>query len=119
MIKKWYGRRMYAWENDLALRATNRVVRPFDWGLEWTENWPVAQRAPRNGYDAEAYLQRLNHAAIAHSEEFFGYERPSDFRLTGDMLRFTSPVRTPYPENNTVHARVFPAQNTKKAVSVL
>jgi dienelactone hydrolase len=119
MIKQWYGRRMYAWENDLALRATNRVVRPFEWGLEWTANWPVVQGYPRNGHDPENYLHRLNQAAIEHSEEFFGYERPADFHLTDEMLRFTSPVRTPYAENNTVHARVFPAKNSKKAVVVL
>ena len=46
MVKQWYGRRMGRWENNLAFRSTNRVVRPFDWGVEWTDNWPAAlQRA--------------------------------------------------------------------------
>ncbi|MGI8989022.1 MAG: alpha/beta hydrolase family protein [Bryobacteraceae bacterium] len=118
MLKKWYGRKMDAWENRLAFKSTNRVVRPFEWGLEWTANWPAARREPQNGHDPEAYLRLLNRHVIERSDEFFGYEPARDFRLEGDMLRFTSPVRTPYPENNTVHARFFPG-NGKKAVVVL
>lgn len=118
MLKKWYGRKMDAWENRLAFKSTNRVVRPFDWGLEWAANWPAANQEQRNGHAPEAYLRRLNQHVIERSEEFFGYEPPKDFRLEGDMLRFTSPVATPYPENNTVHARFFPG-NGKKAVVVL
>ncbi len=109
---------MDAWENRLAFKSTNRVVRPFDWGLEWTADWPAARREPRNGHGPEAYLRQLNRHVIERSDEFFGYEPPRDFRLEGDMLRFTSPVPTPYPENNTVHARFFPG-NGKKAVVVL
>ena len=35
-MKKLYGQWMERWEDRLCSRATNRVVRPFDWGLEWT-----------------------------------------------------------------------------------
>ena len=46
---------MHDWENRLCSRATNRVVRPFEWGLEWTRDWPVrAAELPRNGHDPEA-----------------------------------------------------------------
>jgi dienelactone hydrolase len=117
-VKQWYGRRMGAWENRLAFRSTNRVVRPFDWGVEWTANWPGAKRIARHGREPEAYLAELNRDAIANSAEFFGYETPVDFRVQDNMLRFTSPVDTPYPENNVVHARIFPAKS-KKAVVVL
>ena len=41
MVKAWYGRRMNAWEMDLATRSNDRMVRPFDWGLDWTAGWPV------------------------------------------------------------------------------
>jgi dienelactone hydrolase len=116
MVKEWYGRRMAAWENHLATRSTNRVVRPFDWGMEWTANWPIAHE--RNGQETEEYITELNRRAIAGSERFFDYETPRDFRSDGKMLRFTSAVDTPYPENNTVHAHVFPAKS-KKAVVVL
>src|SRR6185437_3672298 len=105
-----YGRWMLAWENRLCSRATNRMVRPFDWGLEWTRQWPVALRHPRNGDDPEAYLRLLNRAALASSDEFFAYETPADFALDGNLLRFTSAVATPYPENDLVHGQWFPAR---------
>ena len=73
---------------------------------------------PRNGQDPEAYIAELNRDAIAHSDEFYSYEQPKDFCAESNMLRFTSAVDTPYPENNTVHARIFPAKS-KKAVVVL
>ena len=30
-----YAQWMYAWEDRLCSVSTNRVVRPFDWGLDW------------------------------------------------------------------------------------
>ena len=100
---------MYAWEDRLCSRATNRVVRPFEWGLEWTREWPCARDFPRNGHDPESYLRALNQAALASSDDFFGYRPPSDFKLDGKLLRFTSAVHTSYPENNCVHGQWFPA----------
>ncbi len=108
-----------SWEDRLCNRATNRVVRHFEWGLDWTGNWPSAQKHPKNGETAEDYLHKLNRVALSDSDEFFGYERPRDFRLDDGMLRFRSPVESPYPENNIVHARWFPAQSANKAVVLL
>ena len=110
MIEAAYSRWMYDWENRLCSKATNRVVRPFEWGLEWTRNWPIAIQNPQNGDDPLTYLKRLSRAAIASSDEFFGYQPPLDFSLRENMLRFTSAVETPYANNNTVHARWFPAE---------
>src|SRR5688572_19529875 len=93
----FYARWMDAWETRLAFRSTNRVVRPFDWGLEWAGAWPEASANPRNGHPPGYYLVSLNEAAIKNSESFFSYRTPSDFKLDGDLLRFTSAVRTPYP----------------------
>jgi hypothetical protein len=108
-MKSLYARWMYDWENRLCLRATNRVVRPFEWGLEWTGDWPCAKRLPRNGHTPHAYLKELNNAALESSDEFFSYSPPRDFALEGKFLRFTSAVRTPHPANNVVHAQWFPA----------
>ena len=120
VIRNWYGRRMVQWENRLAFRTNNRVVRPFEWGLDWVHEWPVAQRMPRNGHDPEGYLRVLNREALARSEEFFAYTKPRDFQLEDEMLRFTSAVATPYPENNLVHAKWFPVKKpTKRAVLIL
>ncbi|MGD1095987.1 MAG: alpha/beta hydrolase family protein [Bryobacteraceae bacterium] len=105
-----YARWMLSWEDRLCHRATNRVVRPFEWGLEWTRQWPCTQRFPRNGHDPETHLKLLNQAALESSDEFFGYDPPTDFSLTGNLLTFTSAVETPYPENNRVHGQWFPAR---------
>ena len=107
-----YRRWMHGWEARLCAAATDRVVRPFEWGLDWTAQWPGRGLRERNGHSDEAWLRVLNQAAVEHSEEFFGYRTPSDFTLTGNLLRFTSAVRTPYPENNLVHAQWFPAKST-------
>ncbi|HTA47319.1 MAG TPA: alpha/beta hydrolase family protein, partial [Bryobacteraceae bacterium] len=110
---------MHAWEMDLATRSTDRVVRPFDWGLDWTAGWPFHSTEP----DPEMRVRELNHIALERSAEFFDYKAPSDFRIEQSWLRFTSAVDTPYRENNTVHARYFPASSRfrrgPKAVVVL
>jgi dienelactone hydrolase len=120
LASSWYARRMHAWELDLATRSTDRVVRPFDWGMEWTKGWPFHAAEPR----PEARLLALNRMALEHSAEFFAYRPPHDFRLQEDAwLKFTSAVETPYPQNNTVHARYFTAnprlKRGPKAVVVL
>ena len=108
------------WESRLAMAATNRVVRPFEWGLEWTSNWPCAAKHPRNGHEPEGYLALLSDAAVSNGDEFYGYAPPRDFELSQGILRFTSPVATPHPENNVVHAQWFPARSRNgKAVIVL
>src|SRR5258708_7334215 len=106
-----YGRWMLDWESRLCQCATNRVVRPFDWGIEWTARWPCAVRSPRNGHDPETYVKLMNRAVIEGSDDFFAYRRPSDFAIEGNLLRFTSPVATPYAQNNVVHGQWFPARH--------
>lgn len=108
-MKNAYARWMLNWENRLCFRSTNRVVRPFEWGVDWAHRWPTARLHPQNGHDPESFLRVMNQLAIEHSEEFFGYQTPSDFDLKDNLLRFTSPVETPYAENNIVHAQWYPA----------
>jgi dienelactone hydrolase len=140
-----YARWMYDWETRLTSVDSNRVVRPLEWGIEWTRDWPC-----RNGFspartdaECERYLCEYNRRAIASSDEFFGYRTPTDFRLENrevqvfstrevpdpvlenkvrsmraEFLRFTSPVHTPYLENNLANARWFPAKG-KSAVVLL
>jgi hypothetical protein len=61
MVKSWYTRRMNAWEMDLATRSTDRVVRPFDWGLDWAAHLPVES----NATDPETRIHELNRLALA------------------------------------------------------
>lgn len=131
---------MYAWETRLTSRDTNRVVRPLEWGIDWARRWPfVNGNCPQVEQEYERFLHELNDEIVAHSDEFFSYSPPTDFRLEtrkielfptgsnaaekppkgdGLFLRFTSPVRTPYPENDLVNGRWFPAEG-KRAVIVL
>ena len=108
-----------AWETRLAERDKNRVVSPLDWGLDWTAGWSLVKgRIPASDCDAEEFLARLNEEIIADSDIFYAYDTPSDFHLEEGSLFFTSPVRTPVPNNNRVRARWFPA-GRRGAVVVL
>lgn len=115
-MNRRYQRWLDQWELRLASRDTNRIVRPFEWGVEWVKDWPCAGSFSDNVPDPGAYLGLLNRAATQNSESFFGYRTPADFRLTGNTLRFTSAVATPYPENNQVLAQWFPARGKGKGV---
>jgi hypothetical protein len=108
----WYGNWIQKWEFDLATQDTNRVVRPFEWGLEWLDGH-------HNGNPARD-LQEFVDQAVGQSDRFFSYVQPTDYQLTGNVLTFTSAVHSPYPENNTVYADFFPAPNDGgRAVLVL
>jgi len=134
-----YQRWMYEWETRLTTRDSNRVVRPFEWGLDWTRGWPGANGA--SSQDDEQSLERhfhqLNQRLVDNSDAFFAYRTPSDFRLdqrkvdpcfsgngyhpvkdygSAEFLRFTSAVESPYPENNVVNARWFPAAGRRALV---
>jgi len=118
-MMEWYKHWMYRWETRLTERDKNRVVRPFEWGLEWTSGWPAGfSRLPSSNGDYEQFLARLNDAVLAASDRFYSYQTPRDFRLEGDCLFFTSPVSTPVPSNNRVRARWFPS-GRRRAVVVL
>src|SRR5262249_24994081 len=115
-----YRQRMDAWEMRLMTSATNRTVRPFDWGLDWAERWPTARDLPRNGHDPAGYLSALGAAASSNSEAFYGYSNATDFQPRDNLLRFTSPVATQHEKNNVAHATWFPASDRKgRAVIVL
>lgn len=120
LFESTYSRWMTEWEARLCFKATNRVVREFDWGLEWTSGWPIAQRIPANGFEPREWLILLGEEAIRDSQNFFSARTPSDYEIHDNILRFTSPVRTPYPENNVVHGQWFkPAKPRKQGKAVL
>ncbi len=91
---KLYRKWMHDWEYRLTTRDTNRIVRPLDWGLEWTQSWPCVTESsvgaasasaksavPATVEDPEKHLVELNRELVAHSDEFFSYKTPTDFRL--------------------------------------
>jgi hypothetical protein len=106
----------HQWERRLASAATDRVVRPFDWGLDWIDAVPV------DADDPAAYLERWADTMVASSESFYALPPCADYRLDGDRLTFPSAITTPHPENNVVRARYFPSatpQGRRRAVIVL
>ena len=115
-----YGNWIYRREDELSSRATDRIVRPFELGLEWAERWPITRDFPPDGSDPIEYLVHLNQRIISSSGEFFSYDSPDTFDVRDNWLTFASPVVTPYPENNTVRGLWFPARGAgRKAVVVL
>ena len=107
---KRYAKWMNDWETRLCMVSTDRVVRPFEWGLEWTDKWPVAKKI-RETVTTRVVFTPVECACSASSDDFFAYTTPADFQLAGNLLRFTSPVETPHHENNQVHGQWFPAKH--------
>jgi Alpha/beta hydrolase domain containing 18 len=99
----------HAWERRLASVTKDRVVRPFDWGLDWI---------PQNGHNPNAAATDLISdwvsSVMADSDSFFTPEPTTDYTLRpaqdGDVLTFPSALVTPHPSNNTVYSRFFPAR---------
>jgi hypothetical protein len=154
MLRELYARWMFRWETALTTRDTNRIVRPLEWGFDWLEDFarprglmPEATM-DSSPQDSEAKLLAISDAILRNREAFYGYARPTDFRLEerhpqlfptnvrpetlrrdaqlraaaslgrgkkAHFLRFTSPVRTQYPENDLVNARWYPAPPEKQA----
>lgn len=115
MIANWYAKWITDWEYDLATRDSNRLVRPFDWGHEWLEDLPLHAAG-----SARSRVESISGEALRDSNRFFSAPTPTDYRLNGNHLTFTSPTISPYPENNTVHADFFQAPEDRgRAVVVL
>jgi hypothetical protein len=108
-----YQRWINAWELRLAGRDTNRRIHPFEWGLDWLE-------PPDGAAEPCRRLKEYAGRVVRNSEEFFSYPTPSDFNLRDGNLTFSSPLVSPHPENNRVHAGFFPARRDGgRAVVVL
>jgi hypothetical protein len=116
-----YARWIDRWEHKLATRDTNRVARPFEWGLDWLQTTGVEPPPLSANGNSPAHLSRFVEQAVAESDRFYAYSPVRDYQLEGSHLTFSSPSKTPYHENNTVHAEWFPVQGTgpKRALVVL
>src|SRR5580704_17789655 len=135
-----YAQWMYDWETRLTSVDNNRVERQLEWGVEWARDWPCRNGFALGHVpgDAEKFLIDYNRRIVASSPEFYSYATPADYRserrevqvfstrevpdpkleqkvrgTQADFLRFTSPVATPYPENNLANARWFPAKGNR------
>jgi dienelactone hydrolase len=88
-------------------RDDNRLVRPFAWGVEFICDHP-------NGADPRVVFREHTAQAMAGSEDFYELPEINDWQLAGDVLTWTSAVKTPSPENNLARARLFPARRERK-----
>ncbi len=101
----------HAWERRLAAAATDRVVRPFEWGLEWAlGNAPLPAEAP------ELVLRRWVADVMADTDAFYTPEPTDAYRLgpadaRGErLLTYPTALQTPHVENNTAYGRYVPAR---------
>ena len=101
----------HAWERRLASITTDRVVRPFEWGLDWI---PVNGHRP--GTAPQEVLGDWVGHVMADTDAFFTPPPVSDYTMTprpdGDLLTFPSALSTPHEANNTVYCRYFPARGS-------
>ncbi|MFI5178155.1 MAG: alpha/beta hydrolase family protein [Vicinamibacterales bacterium] len=106
----------HAWERRLASVDTNRVVRPFEWGLPWVGLDPSSP-------DPGRALSEWSRRTMADTDAYYGESPAADYERRGDLLLFSSARVTPHPENDLVRVRVFPAADRpgrpRRAVVVL
>ena len=136
MLSRLYAKWMFAWETDLTTRDTNRIVRPLEWGAEWLADFAPDAESSFAGMTAlsERIAAESDHffgyrtpgdfrLEMRHPQLYPTNVRPETLAQDAEwkrkaaageleavpFLRFTSPVSTPYPENDEVNARWFPA----------
>ena len=100
----------HAWERRLHAASKDRVVRPFEWGLDWIEANEHVEGSP-----PERVLLDWAAHAVSDSTRFFETPETSDYTFRSGVegapgaVSFPSAMHTRYPENNTVHALYFEA----------
>jgi len=138
MLARLYAKWMFAWETALTTRDTNRIVRPLEWGFDWLPPRAAADsfgseidqmialsdqvsreseqffgyRAPTDfrleSRPPELFPTNVRPETLAQDAELKRQASAGELNHV-EFLRFTSPVRTPHPENDLVNARWFPA----------
>jgi hypothetical protein len=105
------SRFFHNWERRLASVSTDRVVRPFDWGLDWISVNGHGDAAP--GQRVHRWIDEVMRDTGAFFDvpptRAYQFDPPSPRVGEAGILRFPSVLTTPHPENNTVIARWFPA----------
>ncbi len=145
MLSRLYAKWMFSWETALTTRDTNRIVRPVEWGFDWLNEFSHTDHAAaddlarmialnedivRNADDFYSYqiptdfrLERRHPQLFPTNVRPETLAQDAELKLQAavgeleeaDFLRFTSPIRTIYPENDTVNARWYPAPPAKQA----
>ena len=94
----------HAWERRLASVTTDRVVRPFDWGLDW-----LSPRHHRAADLPHALIDEWVAEVMTDTDAFYTPPHTTAYTL-GDgleageqLLTFPSALDTPHADNNTVY----------------
>src|SRR5713226_4461310 len=101
----WFERKIRRYEHRRWTTDDNRRVQPFHWGLEHIGGSPDE---PNPG----AFVRESARNVIESSAEWYAASPAADYRLDRqNVLTFTTSIEPPWPENNTVHAQLFPARS--------
>ena len=104
----WFERKIRLYEHRRWTTDDNRRVQPFRWGLEYIGGDSA------NSNPGE-FVHRYAKQAIEQSVEWFATTPATDYHLDSEnVLTFTSSIESPWPENNTVHARLWPARRDRR-----
>ena len=101
----------HAWERHLSSITQGRIVRPFEWGLDW-----IPSDGAEAGAAPEDVVGRWVSRVMTDTDAFFTPEPTDDYRVGATtaegerILTFLSALSTPHHENNTVRCRLFPAR---------
>jgi len=148
---RWMNAWEYRLETRDSNRVVRPFEWGFDWIADFpgVSGDVSSDLSNHSAEEQKRYFFEMNDRLLANSDEFYGYKTPTDFLLEqrpirvhgtgskanpavddakyagqfGTFLRFTSPVHSPYPENDRVNARWFPAPNTagkpKRAIIIV
>ena len=116
------GRFFHSWERRLAAATKDRVIRPFEWGVDWLSPNGSA------GLPPDVHVERWVEEVMRDTSAFFDAGQTSDYDFAASdvhaarkgeagTLRFPSALVTPHSENNTVVARWFPAEGEASTAS--
>jgi hypothetical protein len=109
----WLERRIRQYEHRRWTHDDNRRVQPFTWGLEH-----IGGTAAES--DPAKFLRGYCKSAMENSRQWFAADPAPDYRLdSNNVLTFTSSIASDWPENNVVHARLWPGNSKTAAVLVL
>ena len=115
----------HTWERHLARVSKDRVVRPFEWGLDWI---PPNGRTAAPGDELEVVREYVR-SVLTDTDGWFTPDPTEAYAVTplGDgtsWVTFPTARTTPHRENDIVATRFFPAsargaKGVRRAVLVL
>ena len=104
----WFERKIRRYEHRRWTTDDNRRVQPFHWGLEHIGG---SSDEP----DPGAFVRQYAQNAIESSPDWYAATPADDYPSTAKRPHLHQFLESPWPENNTVHAQLFPAGRPSKA----